>query len=198
MAEYLRHPTVLVDMDGPLADFDAHFFKRCAEEGYALDCELADQRHRFATDHIPDRTHRNAARTMVDTAGWFRDLPPTPGALDGINELFFYADVWICTKPLDANPTCRDDKADWIARHLGNRWMERLIIAPDKSMVRGTVLLDDAPKISWIERALWNPIIFRTPWNGAGSKWAHFPHWSWGESLEILLNPKPNYGRIPR
>lgn len=181
-------PTVLVDMDGPLADFDRQFFDTCAAKGWPLDCTLDTQRHRFATDHIPDPKHRSAARSHVNTTRWFRDLPPAPGAIDGIRRLHQAADVWIVTKPLEANHHCRDDKAAWIRKHLGAEWEPRLIIAADKSIVRGTILLDDAPHPAWFERAIWEPVVYPTPWNGDGSKWAGLPRWSWDQTVADLFD----------
>lgn len=180
-------PVVLVDMDGPLADFDALFFERCAENRWPMDCTLADQRHRFATDHIPNKIHRAAAREMVNTPEWFADLPVTGGAQEGLQHLAEHAEVWICTNPLEANPSCRDEKAAWLVKHFSSEWERRLIITPDKSMVRGDVLLDDAPYLDWFERALWRTVIFPTPWNGAGSKWEGHDRWSWCDPVAWLL-----------
>lgn len=180
-------PVVLVDMDGPLADFDRLFFERCEAAGFVLDATLETQRHRFATDHIPDATHRLWARMMVNAAGWFADLPVTPGAVEGLNLLAERADVWICSKPLEVNPTCRDDKAKWLLRHFGMEWERRMILSPDKSMVRGDILLDDAPAPAWFDKASWVPVIYPTSWNGAGSKWDGLPRWSWINRVEHLL-----------
>ncbi len=180
-------PIVLVDMDGPLAAFDVLFFERCAENGWTLDCTVDQQRHRFATDHIPDLHERSAARHMVDSTRWFLDLPVTPGAQEGLARLAAHADVWVCTKPLEANATCRDDKATWLARHFGEEWTRKMIVAPDKSMVRGHVLLDDAPHPTWFEQAPWRPMIFPMPWNGEGSKWATLPRWGWQDDPEVLI-----------
>jgi 5'-nucleotidase len=171
-------------MDGPLADFDRHFFKRCAESGWLMDCDYAGQVHRFATDHIPDKEHRRLAREMVDSTRWFYDLPVTPGSQEGLEELAQHAEVWVCTKPLEANATCRDDKAAWLARHFGEWWVKRLILAPDKSLVMGDVLLDDAPHPRWFQRAAWTPVIFPMSWNGPGSKWDGMCRWKWGDNIE--------------
>lgn len=172
-------PTLLLDLDGPLADFDAHFWERCHAEGWAFDIDHpSHQRHRYFTDHIPDRAHRRAARAMVDAPGWFRHLPVTPGAREGVTAFIDAGiDLWVCTKPLEVNPTCRDDKAAWLADHFPEL-VDRLIIAPDKSMVHGDVLLDDAPKLEWFHRATWEPVIFDAPYNtlhvlcnGAALRW---------------------------
>lgn len=184
MAELI---TLLLDMDGPLANFDALYFERCALNGWTLGCEVHEQRHRFAHSHLIDETHREPARAMVNSPGWFADLPVTEGAVEGLTELAEHAEIWICSKPLDTNPTCRDEKASWLTRHFGEEWARRLIIAPDKSLIRGDVLLDDAPYLEWFERAQWRTVIFPTPWNGDGSKWAGHQRWTWGNPAKALL-----------
>lgn len=179
---------VLVDMDGPLAAFDAHFHELCTTQGWAMHSTLDTQCHRFATDCIVDREHARLARQHVDSTAWFRDLPVVPGAVEGLDAIAELADVWICTKPLEANATCRDDKAAWLADHFGERWVRRLILAPDKSMVRGNVLLDDAPKPEWFDAASWRPVIFPMPWNGKGSVFdASLQRWAWGDPVDELV-----------
>lgn len=183
-------PVILVDMDGPLADFDMMFFDEVLARGWEIDCTPEKQRHRFATDHMPNRHERNAARQMVNDEGWFRHLPVTPGAYDGLHMLADYGDVWVCSKPLEANPTCRDDKARWLAEHFGSQWMRKLILAPDKSLVHGDVLLDDAIKLRWLDNPhrTWEPVCFKSPFNGhSESEWLHLPQWTWGEPIERLL-----------
>lgn len=179
---------ILMDMDGPMAAFDDHFFDRVAEQGYELDIPGADgQVHRYATDHVVSSRERKHARRMTEQPGWFRNLPRTPGARRGMERLVEAGhDVWICTKPMRDNPTCRDEKAQWVEYHYGSDWVRRLIITPDKSMVVGDVLVDDAPYIEWLDRAIWKPAIFPRPWNGAGSKWEGLPRWGWDDPVELL------------
>ena len=182
-------PTFLVDMDGVLADFDLRFHEVCVEKGWEWDCEGAHvQRHRFGTDHIIDRRHRKLARTHVNRTRWFLDLPVIEGAIEGMNELAEHGNVWIATKPLEANYTCRDDKAAWVRRHMGEEWERRMFITPDKSVLNGTLLLDDAHKPDWCKRASWSPVVFARSWNGAGSKWEGWPRWTWGDGVETLLD----------
>lgn len=189
---------VLVDMDGPLADFDKEFYLTCAAGGYlmhggAVNIDNRCDQHRFATDCIDLRAHREAARAIVDHTRWFMDLEPTAGAQEGLERLSEQAEVFVCSKPLEANRWCRDDKAAWLKKHFGKHWVSRLILAPDKSMVRGDILLDDAPKARWLSRAEWRPVIFPTAWNGVGSKFSSktglddFQRWSWGDGIDRLL-----------
>lgn len=181
-------PIVLVDQDGPLADFDGAFAALCKTEGFPLDVMLPDkQTERFADAHVNCVSCRRDARSRVYSSGWFRALPLVPGAREGIELLTEHADVWICTKPLEANPTCRDEKVEWVAEHLGEDWVKRVIITPNKGMVKGAVLLDDAPVRRHIERAEWKPVVFPRPWNGEGSEWAGLPRWSWSDDVADLL-----------
>lgn len=187
--------TFLIDMDGPLADFDRAFSHLCNVRGYAMHADPCDE-HRFATDCIIDPHERQMARGHVDTTRWFRDLPLVDGAVTGLNALLEHpdvADVFICTKPMEANRTCRDDKGAWVERHLGMDWVRRLIITPDKGMVRGEVLLDDAPKSHWFDRAEWTPVIYPTSWNQPGSVFSRkmgvcdAPRWDWTMPINDLV-----------
>lgn len=192
-------PILLLDMDGPLADFDRAAWEWGHSSGLMFDIEsLADQRHRFLTDHVVGCGHPGTTRPCPHGAGhmrrhihqdetWFRDLPVTPGAIQGVAQLEAIFDVWVCTKPLEANPGCRDGKQAWIDKHFPSL-SRKLVMAPDKSMVVGAVLLDDAPKPQWVDVAHWEPVVFSTPWNGEGSRWEVYPHWTWGDPLAVLTD----------
>lgn len=179
-------PIVLMDMDGPLADFDKYFWQQCQAQGWDFDCEPHEQSSRWATDHLTNPVARKLARSMVDTDPmWFYNLPPVPGAIEGMNILAKHAEVWICTKPLEANHTCRDMKAKWVREHLGSKWERRLIIAPDKSVILGNYLVDDSIKPHWFERATWTPIVYKEPFNEADLP--EFLHWDWSDGVDVLI-----------
>lgn len=188
MSRCLEGRVVLLDMDGPLADFDAQFHDRCVANGWTLDIDHPrDSIRRFMTEHLPDPRERALARRMVDTdRTWFYTLPLTRGAPAGVTALEEAgADLWVVTKPLELNPGCRDGKGAWLRRHFPQ--LERkLIIAPDKSMVRGDVLVDDAPALKWLPAASWTPVIFPAGFNRDGSDWASLPAWHWDDGPEAL------------
>lgn len=192
--------TILVDQDGPLADFDAHFHRLCADRRYPMhggDVHAGARctEHRFATDCLTS-DHGELARQYVNGSRWFSELPVVDGAEEGLNALADHpdvAEVWVCTKPLEANSNCQSDKANWIRKHFGEEWLRRLIITPDKSMVRGDILLDDAPKPAWFERASWTPVLYPMPWNQPGGAFAtrnglnRRARWQWGDPIEQLI-----------
>ena len=75
--------------------------------------------------------------------GFFLDLEPLEGALEGIKTLQQKYDVWILTRPSIKNTHCYTEKADWIKKYFGEEMLEKLIICPDKSLTKGEYLVDD-------------------------------------------------------
>ncbi len=181
-------------MDGVLADFDLAFYERSCElvgeSPFAFGDDPSKQAHRFMTDDIkPEFSHlRNKLRAQVEQEGWFLDLPEIEGAVEGMDRLIEFARVWICTKPLESNPWCRDEKAKWIRQKMGTYWETRLILAPDKSLIRGRLLLDDAIKPHWVPDSEWEPVVFPAPFNAPGTTHgADWRRWDWSMDPEELV-----------
>lgn len=173
-------PVVLVDMDGPLADFDRQVWDTATfafgDDAFGPIRHYEDTTERYITDHmLPERAKK--MRAEIEAPGWFRSLPVVDGAAEGLALLGEWADVWICTKPLATSPTCASEKLAWTQHHFGPYWRDRTIIAPDKSLVTGHILLDDAPKPVWYERASWVPVIYPMPWNETMFEGA--ARWNW-------------------
>lgn len=180
----MNRPVILLDQDGPLADFDKHFWDRCQDRGYTFDIQhCSEQRHYYFSEHIVDERERAEASALVDQAGWFYDLPVTPGAQEGVAELMELADVWVCTKP-NNNPTVRDDKVAWLKLYFPDL-AEKCIIAPNKGLVHGSVLLDDHIRTEWLPYATWAPVVYPTPFNGP--ELPGVPRWTWGDYPDDLV-----------
>lgn len=77
--------------------------------------------------------------------GFFSNLEPIEDAIDAFKELQKHFEVYILTRPSIYNLMCYTEKADWVKRHLGFEVLENLIIACDKSIVKGenAYLIDD-------------------------------------------------------
>lgn len=182
---------LLLDQDGVLADFDKAFWDLCQHLEIEMNILSMDDpnRKRFMTDNIMNRKDSNRARQYVDFGKhrWFRDLPIMDGAQEGVAALEDAGiDVWVCTKPLEANWRCRDDKAEWIRQYFPHL-EDKMIFAPDKGLIKGDILLDDAPKVKWFDYAEWEPVVFPHPFNGPGSVWEGLRHWSWTDPIDELL-----------
>jgi 5'(3')-deoxyribonucleotidase len=75
--------------------------------------------------------------------GFFLDLEPLEGAIEGMKTLQTKYKVYILTRPSIKNTHCYTEKADWIKKYLGEEMLERMILCPDKSLVKGDFLIDD-------------------------------------------------------
>lgn len=74
--------------------------------------------------------------------GFFRDLAPLPGAVDGVRQLLDEGfDVVIVT----AAKNGQRDKLLWVEEHLPFLDTRNMVFAHRKELVRGDVLFDDAP-----------------------------------------------------
>lgn len=185
----MTKPILLLDMDGPLAAFDVALWDFCQRKRIEMDIEnLADpNRKYFMTENMLHTTDKKFIRLMLDKSDFFRNLPVTEGAIDGVAELQKEFDVWICTKPLDSNPTSRDDKMWWVSENFPDLY-GKVIMAPNKSFVAADILLDDAPNPDYMYKSFWTPVVFSDTFNGAGSVWECLPHWTWSDPIENLLD----------
>lgn len=157
---------VLLDMDGVLADFDAQLFHLF---GDVLDCTKETQKHRFLTDHLGgDYDQIVKMRATVEAPGWFRELPLIKGAQEAVSIMEEQGrDVWLCSKPLEASESCASEKFAWVAEYFPSL-VGKLILAPNKGMVSGSILVDDAIKPAWLRYANWVPVVYEHPWNASG------------------------------
>lgn len=102
----------------------------------------------------------------MNTPGLFASLRPVEGAVEALHEMAGDdLNVLIVTTPTFGNPTCVQDKYEWVARHLGREWVNRTIIAYDKTAVSGAVLIDDKPRITGSMEPSWKHLLFTRPYN---------------------------------
>ena len=77
--------------------------------------------------------------------GFYRDLSAIKGAVSATIKLLnsdLYS-PYILTAPSVYNPLCYTEKRVWVEKHLGMEYVNRLIISPNKSLLKGDYLIDD-------------------------------------------------------
>merc|ERR1712118_77020 len=192
VANELSPTTVLLDMDGVLVDWDAGF--RREWERYGHDPSKIDRAKSYAMEDCVDPKLRNAALAVMSQPGFFRDLPPMEGAIKAVEEMIERGfSVLICTSPLPCNPTCPQDKIEWVRKHLGHVEFRQpgdakkrldvqdiIVMTRDKTFVMGDVLIDDKPLIQGCMRPTWEHIVFAAPYNELkpGDERLRFDDWS--------------------
>ena len=92
--------------------------------------------------------------------------------------------VNICTTPWLPNPTCAQDKLDWLNKHLGAGWSSRAVITTDKTRIRGDIIIDDKPEIHGEFEPEWEHVLFDQPYNVTVEK-RRICDWSeWAEIIK--------------
>lgn len=139
---------ILVDVDGPCADFDAQVIQMCTKyemplpKGIrvgvlsAIQTQFGQAQYETTKQLLGVETERNHTFKVI------------PGAQQAIATLRDHGYVihW-CTSPLDTSSTWCSDRVDWIAHHFGvrdskNPWLD-VTFTKEKSLVRGLTLIDD-------------------------------------------------------
>lgn len=191
---------VLIDIDSTIADWG----KAYDDALDAYDAEVPEE-----PSNIP-RTKDQVAFNLklglspwqcivvdeiMDKPGFYRTLPEIPGAIDALVEIQAADeyDVFLVTSPWHTNPTCSQDKLDWVREHLGEAWVDKVIITKDKTLIDGDYLIDDKPEITGAATPRWQHIIFDQPYNQHIEDKERLVYWeSVLEVLDALESEKPN------
>ena len=81
--------------------------------------------------------------------GFFLELEPLPGAIEAFLKLSALHDVWILTAPSIQNPMSYSEKNYWVRKYLGEEYVKKLIMCPNKSLLKGDYLIDDNEWTNW-------------------------------------------------
>lgn len=157
---------ILCDMDSVIADWDEGFDRRLDALGSrGRNIPRRNQREVFNLHQGLGPRQSLYVRRIMDEPGFYRDLVPVEGAVNALHAMARLHEVTLCSSPWNTNPTCNDDKKDWVARHLGPEWADKLVLTKDKTMVRGDILIDDKPMVTGRYDPEWMHILFSAPYN---------------------------------
>lgn len=178
---------ILVDMDGPLAQFEETFlreWKRMFPNEPHI--PLRHRRKFYPRDDYPQKLRPKVEQVYLDK-NFYLKIPPVAGGIEAIREMEAMGiDVFICTTPLSVYKHCVLEKYAWVERYLGYKFTKKLILTRDKTIVHGDILIDDKPKITGIRKPVWEHIIYDFPYNRHIAGRRRIIHWrSWREILEI-------------
>jgi len=185
----MENKTVLVDMDGVMADFDAS----------ALASILPNQiveRSEFYVAHDYPPQLRPSIEAAYNAPGFFENLTPMPGLLEAWQAMIDAGyNPQVASAPLSSNSTAIEGKIKWLDRvmvpEFGGQVVEDAIIDKDKWKYKGLALIDDRPRIprgiNGENTAEWEHILFgwshRADMSLAG---AAFRLLSWHDTPRLL------------
>jgi len=166
--------TILVDMDNTVVDWDGMFIKRYGRAIGAnearqqeIESKIRNRKH-FEIEHNFDEHERAQVMEVIASPGFFAELEPLPGAIEALKEMVERGvDVRLVTAPHPVCPgPCANEKYDFLLRHFGSDWIDRMIITRDKTHVVGAALIDDKPAVTGSAASpSWNHVLFDQPYN---------------------------------
>ena len=163
-------PIILVDQDNVIASQLVRFheiLKQDYPEIYETYSGEAAS-FQFEKDFAPE--HAETIFEIRRKVGFFRSLPMIAGAKEALEELEHGGCiVRIVTAPIRTSHSA-SEKLDWIAEHLGGDWCPKTIIARDKTLIRGDILIDDNPEVSGAIVPTWTHVLYDQPYNSSIDK----------------------------
>lgn len=183
---------ILVDLDGTTANLTRKWF-RVLNETFG-DHLNPDQPSPVWDVHEISRGGR-AAYDILRRPGFFRDLEPYQGAVQALQRIQGAGhEIVIVT---DAGSHNFADKRAWVQEHLPFVPKENFIAAARKELVRGDVLVDDAPHVLAAHARLGRPVIaMHRPYNSAVTGCLRANTWLDVEEILFGLFGAPAVGAV--
>ena len=129
----------------------------------------------------------------MTVAVFFSSLEPVEGARDALISLQHSgAEVMICSSVPWGSQTGASEKIWWVRKFLGRRFTERVILTNDKTVVGGTILVDDKPVVTGLRKhPTWQQVYFDRPYNtvaaGGNPEISRIHSWAeWPSILDLL------------
>jgi len=191
---------LLVDMDSVIVDWDGAFMDRWLKR-HPEDEELIRNRKEFEFEkNFPPERQDEIIEVMTEP-GYYSSMRALPGVIAALKEIVELGyDVRICTAPdLRCAPACAAEKFQWVKEHLGEEWMSRLIIARDKTHVKGKLLVDDKPYVTGSGVPSWEHVVFDAPYNRDVGGKNRLARWAdWRQVLEPFMKADGGDGQCWR
>jgi 5'-nucleotidase len=157
---------ILIDQDGPLADFTAGFNSYWAKMFPGRLIISKERRKNFYLEEDYPEDLRPLIEKVFFVEGFYRNLPVVEGAIEAIGEMIRAGfDVRICTSPRTRYENCVLEKYQWVENNFGHEFTKGMIMTRDKTLVKGDYLIDDKPEIIGSASPEWEHLLFDYPYN---------------------------------
>ena len=181
---------ILVDMDGVIADFEQAVLSRFQIQYPQKRFIEKKDRKEFYIDHdYIALGSSHLVKDIIETKGFYASLPLINGAKVALTEMEKKGyEVFLLSSPLQNYRHCVLEKYEWVKRNLGPAWTKKIILAREKTVVMGDILIDDRPNIVGADKASWKHVYFNQPYN-AGYNKPRIKNWKDWESVvnKVLL-----------
>ncbi|XP_071965503.1 5'(3')-deoxyribonucleotidase, cytosolic type-like [Antedon mediterranea] len=141
----LKHPLkVLVSLDGCVADSEDYFLREYRRR-YPLEPYVrVEERQKIPLAHQYGRLRPDLVQhveSILKTPGFYVKMAPITGAIQALTEMQNneQLDVYIMVCPIQNSPKALHEKFQWIKTHLGQVFLEHLIVVKDNYMIQADV-----------------------------------------------------------
>lgn len=132
-----KRKTIAIDMDGVIADTEAHFITWYEKE-YGIRLEREAFHGKPESDALPN----GAATKFVYAKNFFRTLPVMDGAKEAVQELMKSFDIYIVSAAMEF-PQSLSEKYEWLQEHFPFIHWSNIIFCGDKSIIGTDYMIDD-------------------------------------------------------
>ena len=120
-------PVLLLDMDGTIVDWDTGFRNMWSERS------TIDRGQSYYMQQCVETEFYRKAELLMLEEGFFENLPEMPGAVQAMKEMEECGfKLIICTTPILTSRYCAQEKLNWVRKHLGESWLDKIILCSDK------------------------------------------------------------------
>ena len=169
--------SILVDMDGVLADVYRRFFELHEQEtGNRL--SVSDVAGKLESEAFP------YILKWVTAGGFFRTVPVMPGSQEGLKRLNDKYKVIVVSLATEF-PQSLTDKQFWLNEHFPFINWKQIVFCGDKNIICADIMIDDHPKN--LDHFRGETFIFTQPHNIFLSETRHKRVSSWTEIEKLLL-----------
>lgn len=156
---------VAFDMDVVVVDWYGEVLRHLPKEIHVP----ADAIKTFWVEENYPEEHRAVIVDTIRRQGFYDAMKPLGNSIEVLNKIFdddrFHS--FLCSSPeTDTyHQSCWSEKARWVERYLGERWLDRLMLIRDKTLAYADVLVDDKPAIKGNRTPSWERYVFAHPYN---------------------------------
>ena len=110
---------------------------------YVIYIDMDDVLCQYSVAHSVARQEDGSNAWPQSKPGFFESLVPMTGAIASVRTLQEHHSVYVLTAPSTRNPLSYTEKRLWIESHFDYQFTKRLILSPNKGLLKGDFLIDD-------------------------------------------------------
>ncbi|GAA3749705.1 5'-3'-deoxyribonucleotidase [Flavobacterium ginsengisoli] len=173
----MKKKSIAVDMDGVLADVEAHlitYFER--DFGITI---LREEIQGLTEEEA--FYGREKVRSVLNSKDFFRTLPVIDDAVESLKLLQENFEIYIVSAATEF-PLSLNEKIEWLAEHFPFIQWQNIVLCGSKTIINTDYLIDDHPKN--LDFCMGKPIMFTAFHNAKKENYLRVNNWK--EAVAVL------------